>query len=56
MALTRIQPPAIADVREPNFRNIVINGDMAVSQRNTSVSSLAKLSKLLNPVGLIPTA
>ena len=40
MALTRIQPPAIADVREPNFRNIVINGDIAVSQRNTSVSSL----------------
>ena len=39
MALTRIQPPAIADVREPNFRNIVINGDMAVSQRGTSFAS-----------------
>ena len=39
MALTRIQPPAIADVREPNFRNIVINGDMAVSQRGTSTTS-----------------
>jgi hypothetical protein len=40
MALTRIQPPAIADVREPNFRNIVINGDMAISQRSTSEASL----------------
>ena len=39
MALTRIQPPAIADVREPNFRNIVINGDMAVSQRGTSFAA-----------------
>lgn len=26
------------------------------AEANTSVSSLAKLSKLLNPVGLIPTA
>ena len=40
MALTRIQPPAIADIREPNFRNIIINGDMAVSQRSTSVASI----------------
>ena len=40
MALTRIQPPAIADVREPNFRNIIINGDMAVSQRSTSTASV----------------
>ncbi len=39
MALTRIQPPALADVREPNFRNLVINGDMAVSQRGTSFAS-----------------
>jgi hypothetical protein len=41
MALTRIQPPALADVREPNFRNIIINGDMAVSQRATSAASVA---------------
>ncbi len=40
MALTRIQPAAIADVREPNFRNIVINGNMAVSQRGTSTASI----------------
>jgi len=40
MALTRIQPPAVADVREPNFRNIIINGDMAVSQRATSEASI----------------
>jgi len=39
MALTRIQPPAIADVREPNFRNIVINGDMSIAQRGTSATS-----------------
>jgi len=41
MALTRIPAPAIADVREPNFRNIIINGDMAVSQRATSAASVA---------------
>jgi hypothetical protein len=40
MALTRIPAPAIADVREPNFRNIVINGDMAVAQRATSQASI----------------
>jgi len=40
MALTRIQPAAIADVREPNFRNIIINGNMAVSQRATSTASI----------------
>ena len=40
MALTRIQPAAIADVREPNFRNILINGDMQVSQRATSTASI----------------
>jgi hypothetical protein len=26
MAITRIGNPALADVREPNFRNIIING------------------------------
>ena len=41
MALTRIPAPAIADVREPNFRNIIINGDMAVAQRGTSTSSVS---------------
>ena len=40
MALTRIPAPAIADVREPNFRNIIINGDMAVAQRATSTASI----------------
>ena len=40
MALTRIQPPAVADVREPNFRNIVINGDMAVAQRGTTATGI----------------
>ena len=40
MALTRIQPSAIADIREPNFRNILINGDMAVAQRATSTASV----------------
>ena len=40
MALTRIPAPAIADVREPNFRNIVINGNMSVSQRSTSQASI----------------
>tara|TARA_R100001530_G_scaffold86948_1_gene60563 strand:- start:152 stop:1246 length:1095 start_codon:yes stop_codon:yes gene_type:complete len=41
MALTRIQPPALADVREPNFRNIIINGDQSIAQRSTSVASIS---------------
>ena len=40
MAITRIGNPALADVREPNFRNIIINGNMAVSQRGTSQASI----------------
>jgi len=40
MAITRIGNPAIADIREPNFRNIIINGDMSIDQRSTSVSSI----------------
>ena len=39
MAITRIGNPALADVREPNFRNIIINGNMAVSQRGTSFAA-----------------
>ena len=39
MAITRIGNQALANVREPNFRNIVINGDMSIAQRATSVSS-----------------
>ena len=40
MAITRIGNPAIANIREPNFRNIIINGDMSIAQRATSASSL----------------
>jgi hypothetical protein len=40
MAITRIGNPAIADVRGVNFRNIIINGDMSISQRSTSASSI----------------
>ena len=40
MAITRIGNPALANVREPNFRSILINGDMSQSQRSTSVSSI----------------
>ena len=40
MAITRIGNPAIADVREPNFRNIIINGGMDIAQRGTSTSSI----------------
>ena len=40
MAITRIGNPAIADIREPNFRNIIINGDMSLAQRATSTSSI----------------
>ena len=41
MAITRIGNPAIADVREPNFRNIIINGGMDLAQRGTSATTLA---------------
>ena len=40
MAITRIGNPAIADIREPNFRNIIINGDMSLAQRGTSTASI----------------
>ena len=40
MAITRIGNPALADIREPNFRNIIINGNMAVAQRATSTASI----------------
>jgi len=40
MAITRIGNPALADVREPNFRNIIINGDMSIAQRSSSASSI----------------
>ena len=40
MAITRIGNPALANVREPNFRNIIINGDQSIAQRSTSVSSI----------------
>ena len=39
MAITRIGNPALADVREPNFRNIIVNGGMDLAQRGTSSSS-----------------
>ena len=41
MAITRLGNPAIADQRGVNFRNIIINGDMSVSQRATSSSSIS---------------
>ncbi len=41
MAITRIGNPALADVREPNFRNLLINGDMSIAQRGTSFSSIS---------------
>ena len=40
MAITRLGNPAIANIREPNFRNIVINGDMSIAQRGTSQASI----------------
>ena len=39
MAITRIGNPALANVREPNFRNILINGDMSIAQRGTSFAA-----------------
>jgi|11BtaG_2_1085332.scaffolds.fasta_scaffold28834_2 hypothetical protein len=41
MAITRIGNPALANVREPNFRNLIINGDMSLAQRGTSFSSIS---------------
>ena len=40
MAITRIGNPAIADQRGVNFRNIIINGDMSIAQRGTSITGL----------------
>ena len=40
MAITRIGNPALANVREPNFRNIIINGDMSIAQRATSKTGI----------------
>ena len=40
MAITRIGNPAIANIREPNFRNIIINGDLSIAQRGTSTASI----------------
>jgi hypothetical protein len=40
MAITRIGNPALADVREPNFRNILINGGMDLAQRGTSATGI----------------
>ena len=40
MAITRIGNPALADVREPNFRNIIINGGMDLAQRGTSETGI----------------
>ncbi len=47
MAITRIGNPAIADVRGVNFRNIIINGDMSVSQRGTSTTGLQNSPEFL---------
>ena len=47
MAITRITAPALQSVREPNFRNICINGNMAVSQRATSTASLTSGSNFV---------
>ena len=41
MALTRLANPALVNVREPNFRNIIINGNMQIAQRGTSVASIS---------------
>ena len=41
MAIDKVTSAAITDgVLQPNFRNIIINGDMSIAQRATSVSSL----------------
>ena len=48
MALTRIGNPALADVREPNFRNIIFNGDMSIAQRGTSQASITSSQYLLD--------
>ena len=41
MAIDKVTSAAITDgVLQPNFRNIIINGDMSIAQRAPSVSSL----------------
>jgi hypothetical protein len=49
MALTTLPTAALADgavtteklVADVNFRNIIINGDMSIAQRSTSVASIS---------------
>ena len=41
MAIDKVTPAALeTSTNQPNFRNIIINGDMSQAQRGTSVSSL----------------
>jgi len=41
MAIDKVTPAALeTSTNQPNFRNIIINGDMSQSQRSTSVSSI----------------
>ncbi len=41
MAIDKITPAGLTtSTNQPNFRNIIINGDMSQSQRSTSVSSI----------------
>ena len=45
MAIDKIESAGLAtSTNQPNFRNIIINGDMSQSQRSTSVSSLTSSS------------
>ena len=45
MAIDKIESAGLAtNTNQPNFRNIIINGDMSQSQRSTSVSSLTSSS------------
>ena len=42
MAIDKVTPAALeTSTNQPNFRNIIINGDMSISQRATSASSIS---------------
>tara|TARA_R100000655_G_scaffold82417_1_gene121956 strand:+ start:790 stop:1878 length:1089 start_codon:yes stop_codon:yes gene_type:complete len=41
MAIDKVTPAALeTSTNQPNFRNIIINGDMSIAQRGTSTSSI----------------
>ena len=49
MAIDKIESAGLAtNTNQPNFRNIIINGDMSAAQRGTSQASITSSQYLLD--------